>query len=75
MASKFVRVSTQFIAALGDPKATSGVWASSWGIWRVDPGPRGIHISDWPLLKAMEENLLWDGVLTRMIGGWKSMGS
>ena len=54
MASTFVRVSTQFIAALGDPKATSGVGASNWGIWRVDPGPRGIHISDWELLKAME---------------------
>ena len=54
MASKFVRVSTQFIAALGNPNATSGTGASKWGIWRIDPGPRGIHISDWELLKAMD---------------------
>ena len=32
----FKRVRTQFIAALGDPSATSGRGASQWGIWRVD---------------------------------------
>merc|ERR1711997_1323428 len=53
MAAKFIRVSTQFIAALGDPAASKGVGATNWGIWRVDPGPRGIHISDWEMLKAM----------------------
>ena len=52
-ASKFVRVpSMQFIAALGDPKASSGTGASNWGIWRIDPGPRGVYLSDWELLKS-----------------------
>ena len=50
--TKYVRVSTQFIAALGDPKAGQGSGASQWGLWRRDPGPRGVHISDWNLLKA-----------------------
>ena len=50
--TKYVRVPTQFIAALGDPKARQGSGASQWGLWRVDPGPRGVHITDWSLLKA-----------------------
>ena len=53
MASKFVRVSTQFIAALGNPEAKTGAGASKWGICREDPGPRGIHISDWEMLNAI----------------------
>ena len=51
--TKYVRVSTQFIAALGSPSAKAGSGASQWGIWREDPGPRGVHISDWSTLKAM----------------------
>ena len=43
MASKFVRVSTQFIAALDNPEAKTGAGACKLGIWREDPGPRGIH--------------------------------
>ncbi|WP_455389882.1 hypothetical protein, partial [Petrachloros mirabilis] len=31
--TKFQRISTQFIAALGDPGATSGSGAQSWGLW------------------------------------------
>ena len=49
-APRFRRVRTQFIAALGDPRATSGVGAASWGIWRVDPGPRGVRLKDAPAL-------------------------
>ena len=45
-APQFRRVRTQFIAALGDPAATKGNGASSWGIWRVDPGPRGVRLRD-----------------------------
>jgi len=41
------RVRTQFIAALGDPKASSGTGAEEWGIWRVDPGPRGVYLSQY----------------------------
>ena len=54
MASQFYRVQTQFIAALGNPKDSSGVGASNWGIWRVDPGPRGVNLSDWKQLKEMD---------------------
>ena len=48
----FRRVRTQFIAALGDPQATSGAGAKKWGIWRVDPGPRGVSLKNWESLKA-----------------------
>ena len=48
----FKRIPTQFIAALGDPEATSGTGAQSWGLWRVDPGPRGVQLSDYGELKA-----------------------
>lgn len=42
------RVQTQFIAALGDPNASSSeTGAETWGIWRIDPGPRGVHISQY----------------------------
>lgn len=39
--------STQFIAALGDPTAHSGTNAQEWGIWKVDPGPRGVWLRDY----------------------------
>jgi hypothetical protein len=42
----------QFIAALGDPEAKSGVGAESWGLWTVDPGPRGVWLSLFPVLRA-----------------------
>ena len=36
---KFTRYpSIRFIAALGDPKASSGTGAETWGLWRDDPG-------------------------------------
>jgi len=40
---------TQFIAALGDPKASEGpiVSKDSWGLWNVDPGPRGVFLRDY----------------------------
>ena len=41
------RVRTQFIAALGDPIASSGLGAEQWGIWRVDPGPRGVYLNQF----------------------------
>jgi hypothetical protein len=46
------RVPTQFIAAVGAPSARSGSNAQNWGIWRVDPGPRGVQLRDWPRLEA-----------------------
>lgn len=36
---------TQFIAALGDPGARSGTGAETWGLWREDPGPRGVRLN------------------------------
>ena len=48
----FVRIPTQFIAALGDPTANSGVGAQSWGIWHLDPGPRGVRLGNYEQLKA-----------------------
>lgn len=44
----FVRLPrTQFLAALGDPQARQGEGAQQWGIWRVDPGPRGVYLKDY----------------------------
>jgi hypothetical protein len=49
--TKFRRISTQYIAALGDPRATSGSGAQSWGLWPLDPGPRGVKLSRYQSLK------------------------
>jgi len=38
---------TQFIAALGDPNSSFGKGANNWGIWTVDPGPRGVWLRDY----------------------------
>ncbi|MCX7286099.1 MAG: hypothetical protein NTW20_00670 [Rhodobacterales bacterium] len=43
---------TQYIAALGDPGATSGTDAETWGFWAVDPGPRGVWSTDFADLLA-----------------------
>ena len=42
--SKFKRIEPQFIAALGDPAATSGNGAQAWGFWDQDPGPRACKL-------------------------------
>jgi len=49
--TRFQRISTQFIAALGDPGATSGSGAQSWGLWPLDPGPRGVELKHYQRLK------------------------
>jgi hypothetical protein len=49
--TKFTRISTQYIAALGNPTATSGTGAQSWGLWPLDPGPRGVKLNRYPSLK------------------------
>lgn len=48
----FKRVPVQFIAALASPMAKGGTGAEAWGRWRVDPGPRGVRISNFQSLKA-----------------------
>lgn len=45
-------VRTQFIAALASPTATRGTGAEAWGLWRVDPGPRGVRLANYQSLKA-----------------------
>jgi len=50
--SKFRRIEPQYIAALGDPGATSGNGAQSWGLWSQDPGPRGCKLDRYDQLKA-----------------------
>ncbi|MEM7428321.1 MAG: hypothetical protein AAF441_19700, partial [Pseudomonadota bacterium] len=47
----FKRIPTQYIAALGDPGATAGTGAESWGLWRKDPGPRGVWLGRFDKLK------------------------
>ena len=47
MKSEFKPCKTMFIAALGDPAASSGSGAKDWGIWRIDPGPRGVYLKDF----------------------------
>ena len=42
----FTRIPIQSIAALGDPQALSGTGAQEWGLWRKDPGPRGVWMRD-----------------------------
>jgi len=50
--SKFRRIEPQYIAALADPGATSGNGAQSWGLWSLDPGPRGSRLDRYDQLKA-----------------------
>jgi len=49
---QFKRVPTQYIAALGDLDATSGNNAQTWGLWTVDPGPRGVRLKSFEQLQA-----------------------
>lgn len=53
----FKRIRTQFIAALGDPNANSGNEAESWGLWPVDPGPRGVFLKDYTKVLAKNNNV------------------
>eukprot|EP00547_Thalassionema_nitzschioides_P002515 CAMPEP_0194206000 /NCGR_PEP_ID=MMETSP0156-20130528/5143_1 /TAXON_ID=33649 /ORGANISM="Thalassionema nitzschioides, Strain L26-B" /LENGTH=175 /DNA_ID=CAMNT_0038932415 /DNA_START=88 /DNA_END=613 /DNA_ORIENTATION=+ len=46
-ATKFVRYpQIRFIAALGDPNSSRGTGADQWGLWRDDPGPRGVRLQN-----------------------------
>lgn len=45
------RIPTQYIAALGDKDLKSGTGAETWGLWPVDPGPRGVRLSNYENLK------------------------
>ena len=49
---RFRQVSTQFIAALADPSASSGSGTQLWGVWKLDSGPRGVRLDDYERLKS-----------------------
>lgn len=51
-ATEFKRIPTQFIAALGDPAASAGTGAQAWGLWRRDPGPRGVWLDNFGELRT-----------------------
>jgi len=48
---KYRPVRTQYIAALAPADATSGTGAETWGIWQVDPGPIGVWLRLYKLLR------------------------
>ena len=50
--TNFKPVATQFLAALADPSASSGTGAESWGLWTLDPGPRGVRLNNFDNLLA-----------------------
>jgi hypothetical protein len=55
--------STQFIAAIGDPNASQGRFdpndeaSASWGLWRNDPGPRGVWLRDYDKIFGKERSV------------------
>ena len=49
---KFKPIPTQFVAALGAPNAGQGDNAEHWGLWREDPGPRGVRLRNLAALEA-----------------------
>jgi hypothetical protein len=51
-ASTFKPIPTQFIAALDNALANKGVGAENWGLWTLDPGPRGVRLRNLPELLA-----------------------
>ncbi len=50
--TRFKPIDVQYIAALADPSATSGTGAESWGLWTLDPGPRGVRLKNFEALLA-----------------------
>jgi hypothetical protein len=50
--ARYTRIPTQYVAALGDPGSKSGAGAEAWGLWAVDPGPRGVRLRNYGALKA-----------------------
>lgn len=49
--TQFRRIPPQFIAALAAPDATSGKNAEQWGLWPLDPGPRGVRLTRYRQLE------------------------
>jgi hypothetical protein len=51
---RFERVPMQYIAALGAADANSGNGAQAWGLWPVDPGPRGVQLKNYAKLQQAD---------------------
>jgi hypothetical protein len=51
-APTFKPIPTQFIAALGNPLANNGTGSENWGLWTLDPGPRGVRLGNFSQLVA-----------------------
>ncbi len=50
---KFKKVKNiQYIATLADKDTTSGDGAQTWGLWKKDPGPRGVWLSLYSTMMA-----------------------
>jgi hypothetical protein len=49
--AQFRRIKTQYIAALAPEGATSGTGAETWGLWKVDPGPIGVWLRFYQVLR------------------------
>ncbi len=47
------QIDTQYIAALASPGESQGTNAQDWGLWTLDPGPRGVWLSAYPVLEAL----------------------
>ena len=45
-------IPAHYIAVLADPDANSGNNAETWGYWPLDPGPRGVRLSNYGDLLA-----------------------
>jgi hypothetical protein len=39
-----------YIAALSDPDSNTGNTAETWGYWPLDPGPRGVKLTNYEKL-------------------------
>jgi len=66
---KFKRIPRiQFVAALGDPAASSGTGAEEWGLWDQDPGPRGVTLGKYPKLDQNKGKSPRGGNLTKATG-------
>ncbi len=50
--AKFKSIPVQFIAASASPDAKSGTGAETWGLWAIDPGPRGVALASYDRLVA-----------------------
>ncbi len=52
-AAKYKSIPTQYIAALAPDDAKSGTGAETWGLWREDPGPIGVWLKYYQLLRKV----------------------